>query len=1236
MSLNRIVYQARILVFILICLCLLLPGSPRSLSAQTPTPPDVVYIEGNNIIRIGSTVGTPASQPITLPEVAAKIGRADVLADQGGGVWFLQANIVVEATGQLIAAKTSGTTELRLRSQLGENVFILANQGGYLLFDNVKVTSWDPGANSGQGGVDQDISNYRAYVLAEEGSRIDILNNSEFAYLGDQLGGTRSSGVSWVKRLNPADPTTGGTGIIENSKFHHNYQGLFISGGYNLKIRNNEIYSNQFHGAYLRDGTQAAEVSGNTIHNNGGNGIYFNQLSTGNTIRDNPAIHTNVGNGIVLERGSNVNTVTNNIVYQNVDGILLDESDSNLVQGNQTRDNQNGIHVKGTLIDPAAENQLIGNIIEGSKSTSGGGVYLDTHADSNKVRNNTITGSLGYGIYVKLSGGNELAGNVISAGNRGIGISGAAESIGQIPLLQPAGSHNVIISNTVTTNSDSGIRIEGGVKNGIGADPLTGAPLANNQINANVGGGVVIKSTTAGYPSTDNQVVGNVIRGNGKSGVEVHDSGTDRNRISRNIITGSGGSGIKVDGGAQQNIQPPVVNDILADGTVVGTAAVNATIEVYSDPGGEGETRLGDAISDANGNWTFPLPTGQDTKRVTALVIDASGNTSAFSAASGSSVEFFTSVTANPTTINVTGEGSVVTLKSIQERLGAQNTGGILLEEQSSKVWLLKANLKLEKGVTLNINPDTVATLRLRSQTGVSGTLDYNNFVYIRTGNGAINIDGVEIVGWNPVLNAPDDNATDGRAFIVAKFGAELNINNSTISYLGMGIGKTDERGVTWDSATSVEAAGSVSTQVAGSVTNSKFHHNYDGVQIVQAGDMTFTTNEFYDNLRYGFYVRDGSRDITLSGSAAYNNGLHGVVIERGCTNVVLRTNKVYNNLNRGILITQGSAGGSVAPAPSNGNLVESNEVYGNRTYGIHIEGSNNNEVRNNILTSNEIGVNLSNSSTANNIHDNSAAAHLKHGFQVDQTANTNTLKNNAATQNTGVGIYLLASSNLLENNQATGNREQGIYLNPKDGPALQDNQLISNTVSGNTKSGIEVNGSNNTLIQRNRIEGNTVHGIYLTKGAVATKVLENIITANTENGIRVSELGSYQNFWSANSIFNNGIKGIVIAENANKNMPRPKITKIGDGVVAGSVTSPLARIEIFTDDNTQGRYFMARTTADAEGKFSIIICGAFQGGGAVATATDSEGNTSEFSDTFLVPSNPGAGCLLYLPMVRR
>ena len=1235
-------YPTLITLGCLLCSLLFTPGQ---LYAQGVTPPTVNYIGAINTVFVGANSGaTPGSQVITLPELAATLtaaGFPDAIVSQGNGIWLAKAKIEVDATAKVEVTQAAGVTELRLESVFGSSAYIRAKQGGYLLFDGVKVTSWNTTSNL----VDENLADGRTYIVAEAGARMDILR-SEMAYLGSPVD-TSASGVTWIKRTNSLDPTTGSTGNVEDSKFHHNYQGLFISEAYNLKILRNEIHTNLNNGIFVRNGAQLVEIGGNIIHDNGnksigtGDGLVLDNNATQNNLHDNQ-VYANARHGILLERGSNGNTVTANEVYQNQDGIAIAESDSNIVQGNRAHNNRNGIRLSGALEDPAANNQIIGNTIEDSISavSNAYGIYLYSHADSNLLRNNTILRSATYGIYIK-SGGNRLEGNVVRDGKTGIAIVGEAESIGQIPLLFASGSRNVVISSTVAANSDIGIRIEGGVANGIGVDPQTGERLAGNVIEGNGGNGVFIKSTSAGLPSTDNQLVGNAIRSNGGSGVVVKDPGTDRNRLSQNSITANSGSGIKIDAGAQQNMLPPVISDILADGQALGTATANATIEIYSDPGSEGETWLGTVTSDGSGAWTFQLPAGQDPKRVTATATDASGNSSAFSAVSGSSVALFTSVAVdeqNQTVINVNGPGATATLADIQTLLGAVNAS--LLENLGNGVWRLNANLKLEREVVLDISPASgVNELQLRSAANpISGTVDYSGFVYIRTHDGIINIDSVKIYGWDAAANKVDDTIGDGRAFIIAKYGAELNISNSELSYLGTPA-NSESYGVTWrDAATSnapaVSAAGFTRAQVSGQVVNSKFHHNFVGAQVIQAGDMTFTNNEFHDNLNYGFYARDNSRDIVLEGNLAYNNASHGMLLARGCTNFVLRNNKAYTNgigFAHGIVISQGTA----PTAASVENLLEGNEAYGNRGYGINIEGSNNNEVRNNNLHDNQTGLTLEDGSTENNVHGNTLLNNTSYGLQTRLGSNNNLISNNNATQNTSYGFYVRSDGNTLSGNQATANRNVGINVKSENATPLQNNQLISNTVSSNTGSGIDIRGAINTTVSRNRIESNSVHGIYLTDGAIGTAVTGNIIRANTGNGIRVNTLLSYQNHWSANSIYENPLGGINISAGANNSIPKPKIRTIEGRFVTGNANTPNATIEIFSDSNSQGRYFLGSTTADAQGNFLLMITGSFVAPGVVAVATDTQGNSSEFSEPLVVP-DVDPDYLLFLPTVTR
>lgn len=1234
---SRRFYFALVLAF-----CLL--ASSRALYAQgTPT---ITYNAAINTIFIGSASGAaPGSQVVSLQQVADTVlnspNGGDVLTNNAG-VWLSTASIVVDATARLEIRQTGGVAELRLDSFVTGTKrvsFIQVKDGGQLLIEGVKVVSWDTNIDA----VDETIDDGRAYILVENGSRLDVVGGSELAYLGDAVG-NNTSGVAIVKRRVAGDPATGSTGTIQGSKLHHNFQGLYVSEGISLTVASNEVYENLNQGLYFRDATRATQVTGNNVHNNGnsstgtGDGILFDNNSTGNNIQNN-TVTANAGNGIALERGSGSNVAQGNTVTQNTEGIVVDDADNNVIRSNTVQSNEYGIRMSGSPDNPAAGNQILSNTIEDSRSDSGNayGIYLYNHADSNVIRGNTILRSATYGIYLK-TGGNLVESNTVNDGKTGIAIVGEAESIGQVSLLVASGSSNTVISSTIQGNSDIGIRIEGGVGNGIGADPSTGAYVGRNVVQNNGGNGIFIKNTSSDFSSTDNKVVGNIIHNNGSAGIVVKDPGSDRNRLSRNSVTGNAGSGIKVDAGAQAGIQPPVIEDVLADGVVLGTAVANATIEIYSDPGSEGETLLGTATTDGNGAWSFQLPSGQDSKRVTSIVIDSNGNTSAYSGVSGSTVELFTTVATdeqNQTVININGPGAVATLADIQSLLGAANAN--LLQSQGNGVWQLNANLKLEREVTLNLTPDTgVTELKLRSNVGaaVTGTVDYNSFVYIRTHNGVINIDGIKIYGWDDANNTFDTNVGDGRAYIIAKYGAELNIRNAEISYLGTNE-SSESYGVTWRDDTTVNAAGLMRTQVTGVVENSKFHHNFAGVQLMQAGDMTFTGNEFHSNATNGFYARDGSRDVLLSGNLAYNNASDGIVLARGITNFTLRNNKSYNNGNGGFAHGIVVSYGSPPRAASVENLLEGNEVYGNGGYGINIEGSNNNELRNNNAHENEVGINVEDGSSNNNIHDNTTANNTKHGIQLRQTADNNIVRNNVATANANYGIYVRSNGNTVENNSVTANLDVGITVKPESSTPLEGNALISNTVQSNAGHGIDIRATTGTELRRNRVEGNGIHGIYLTDGAVGTLVANNIIALNNDTGIRVNDLLSYQNRWTENAIYENKNMPINVAGGANNGIPRPKITEIDGRFVRGNVNVPNATIEILTDNASQGRYFVGSGVADGEGNFTVVIGGSFIAPGAVAVATDSQGNSSEFSDTFIVPDiNPAF--IFYLPIVAR
>ncbi|MCH7550099.1 MAG: carboxypeptidase-like regulatory domain-containing protein [Proteobacteria bacterium] len=76
---------------------------------------------------------------------------------------------------------------------------------------------------------------------------------------------------------------------------------------------------------------------------------------------------------------------------------------------------------------------------------------------------------------------------------------------------------------------------------------------------------------------------------------------------------------------------------------------------------------------------------------------------------------------------------------------------------------------------------------------------------------------------------------------------------------------------------------------------------------------------------------------------------------------------------------------------------------------------------------------------------------------------------------------------------------------------------------------------------------------------------------------------------------------------------------------VAGShMLKRRIRVDVFSDDADEGRIFEGTTTADARGNWTLVLVDAVTGPFVTATATDADGNTSEFSGPLSVTSSGG------------
>lgn len=197
------------------------------------------------------------------------------------------------------------------------------------------------------------------------------------------------------------------------------------------------------------------------------------------------------------------------------------------------------------------------------------------------------------------------------------------------------------------------------------------------------------------------------------------------------------------------------------------------------------------------------------------------------------------------------------------------------------------------------------------------------------------------------------------------------------------------------------------------------------------------------------------------------------------------------------------------------------------------------------------------------------------------------------------------------------------------------------NVLSGNLGPGVEITGSaQGSASTGNRIQGNLIGtsatgaqgpgntvGVRLAGEVSGTQIggnsgpEGNVIAGNRDAGVSIAT--GARNTIRSNSIFdNNGVGIRLVDAAANAGMPRPSVTSIsrqldGSYVVRGTAQAG-ASVELYIDAGREGGLFGGRYVADAQGRFAqgLNLAGfAGRGLNMTATATDRDGNTSEFSN---------------------
>ena len=193
-------------------------------------------------------------------------------------------------------------------------------------------------------------------------------------------------------------------------------------------------------------------------------------------------------------------------------------------------------------------------------------------------------------------------------------------------------------------------------------------------------------------------------------------------------------------------------------------------------------------------------------------------------------------------------------------------------------------------------------------------------------------------------------------------------------------------------------------------------------------------------------------------------------------------------------------------------------------------------------------------------------------------------------------------------------------------GAVIQDN-----LISGNRNGGIRMWGDPTTghVIRRNLIgcdvDGaagvpNGNYGLKVHSGAHDNTIGPgNVIAFNGTYGVWVTEYLTRGNRITRNSIHSNGFWGIRLTAGGNDELARPTAFLASRTEVVGTACADCV-IQIFSDAWNQGELFEGAVIADPSGDWVFSKPGGLRGLYVTATASDADGNTSEFSEPIRLP----------------
>lgn len=892
----------------------------------------------------------------------------------------------------------------------------------------------------------------------------------------------------------------------------------------------------------------------------------------------------------------------------NADGLVL-ASSNNAIYGLHLH----AFHGRGIVVQPGADNNQIGGVLPGQRN------IIDWN---------------GNGAIRILGNGNQVSGNWIGTED-GLTLPGVAGNAGNGIELAAGAQQNTIggdqpgAGNVIVGSMENGVALYGtGVTSNTVAGNHIGVNAAGDAILANAGDGVWI-----GDGATANIVGGvtggarNYITGNEGNGVSIEGQGSAFNTIAGNWI------GLDVNGTQEVEAQVVVLSPHYAADQTLWVSALNSGIWQSTDGGGtwaqvnNGLTQLAVpalAISpafvtdgtlfagttdgaifkstDGGGNWAEVY--SGDLGRVNVLAVSPSYDTDGivFAGAEGGLLR---SIDRGATWIGQPGD--LIYALAVSPAFGADHTvfasgnrGKVFRSTDSGATWSeITGAWNYEQANAIAISPayavdhtlfvgttygDPCSSL-FKSQDGGDSWVLIPRAGWCKIGAIAIApnypISPTLLVGAESSLrHSEDDGATWNRVWSPGQFPSLAFSPAFATDHIGfathstLGLLKSVDGGANWMVLSSLTQQGN---RVNGVTIRGGAHDNtIGGANSTPGGSCTGACNVI---------SRNGEHGVSLSDAETYANVVSGNYIGTNAAGL-----QALGNGENGVAFVNGAHANTLGGnAPALRNVVSGNSNDGVRLYDPG--------TAHNVVIGNFIGTDATGTAALPN--------HSWAAIRLSNYAHDNRIGGVAAG----------------EGNVVSGNDGSGIGMT--DGVT---GTLVVGNYIGVDATGLAPLGNGNQGIQ---IQGDSAKNIIGGEAAGAG----NRIAYNLSAGITIEGDASLANTLTHNQIYSNTQTGIDLSNGGNAELAAPVLITVTHGNTVVGTACANCTVEVFSDAANQGRVFEGSVVTDGAGHFTFVAVTPLTGPNVTATATDGNGNTSEFSAPLALPPH---GARIFLPVVTK